>query len=163
MRIYVPATFSWLQPLLTTGKLHPRAAFAVTPALREYFVAGDEEEIAYQAYLDAARASLRMLAAGHEERFPHRRVVLTFEVPDSRVSWGEDSSVTLTPDELSVDDLASIHIDVARAEEDTAAAMAVVDQADLGDDDAEHLLANCEDHDLAWYDSAELAFVVELM
>ena len=64
---------------------------------------------------------------------------------------------------LSTDDLASIHIDVKQAENDTAAAIRMIDDADLGDDDAEHLVANCEDHDLAWYDPQELTMVAQLL
>ena len=136
MRIYVPATFSTLQELAENKSMPVRSgvAFAVTPALREYFTSGDDEELGYQAYLDAGRASLRLLSVGDEDRFPHRRVILTFEVDES----------TVTPDP-------------------TSGELRVIDEADLGDDDAEHLLANCEDHDLAWYDPQELPMVVQLL
>lgn len=168
MRIYVPATFSTLQELAENKSMPVRSgvAFAVTPALREYFTSGDDEELGYQAYLDAGRASLRLLSVGDEDRFPHRRVILTFEVDESTVTpdpTAGESTVRLDPPTLFADDLASIHIDVKQAEEDTAQALRVIDEADLGDDDAEHLLANCEDHDLAWYDPQELPMVVQLL
>ena len=88
MRIYVPATFSTLQELAENKSMPVRSgvAFAVTPALREYFTSGDDEELGYQAYLDAGRASLRLLSVGDEDRFPHRRVILTFEVDESTVA-----------------------------------------------------------------------------
>lgn len=169
MRIYVPATFSMLETLRTDQELALRRgiAFAVTGQLREFFSqTDDEEELAYQAYIDAARASLRLLSAGGETRFPHRRVVLTFEVDPARVDMDaidDDSAVQVSPPVLSVDDLASIHIDIAGAEADTAEAIRVIDEADLGEDDAEHLLANCEDNELAWYDPVELPFLLEFM
>ena len=37
-----------------------------------------------------------------------------------------------------------------------------VDAADLGDLDAEFLVGEAEDHELAWYDPGEVAFLVEL-
>ena len=44
MRIYVPATFSTLQELAENKSMPVRSgvAFAVTPALREYFTSGDD-------------------------------------------------------------------------------------------------------------------------
>jgi len=41
------------------------------------------------------------------------------------------------------------------------AAAAVVDQADLGDDDAEFVLGSVEDFDLAWYAPGEVVYLVE--
>ena len=40
-------------------------------------------------------------------------------------------------------------------------AAGAVDTADLGDLDAELLVGEAEDHDLAWYDPSEVAFLVE--
>ena len=39
---------------------------------------------------------------------------------------------------------------------------AAIDAADLGDLDAEFLIGEAEDHELAWYDPGEVAFLVEL-
>jgi len=65
VRVYVPATISMLRRLVADGELRPVAgtAFAVTPALRESYATGDTEELEYAAMADAARASLRLLAA----------------------------------------------------------------------------------------------------
>ena len=43
------------------------------------------------------------------------------------------------------------------------AAAAVIDQADLGDGDAEFTLGEAEDHELAWYAPEELPFLLELL
>jgi len=57
----------------------PAARYAVTPALREAYASGDEEELEYAALTEAARASLRMLAGNPAA--PPRRVVLAAEIP----------------------------------------------------------------------------------
>ncbi|WP_441303078.1 DUF6912 family protein, partial [Corynebacterium diphtheriae] len=59
MRVYLPATFSILQELDAQGSIVARSGygFAVTPALRDFYTAGDEEEIAESAFEDAALAS----------------------------------------------------------------------------------------------------------
>lgn len=45
----------------------------------------------------------------------------------------------------------------------TAAAIEAVDAADLGDEDAEITLGDCEDNLMSWYDSRELGVLVDLM
>ena len=138
MRVYVPATFDMLGVLAGEGTMPVRSGvgFALTPALREFYTSGDEEEIGYQAFLDAARASLRLLAIEDEERFPARRVVLSVDV--------DDDKLTLAP-------------------EDGEAVVEVIDRADLGDGDAEIMLGDCEDNLMSWYDAKELAFLVDLL
>ena len=42
-------------------------------------------------------------------------------------------------------------------------AMDAVDRADLGDEDAELAVGDAEDHDLAWYATQELPFLLELL
>lgn len=58
--------------------------------------------------------------------------------------------------------LAAVHLDLAEAQEPVRAA-AQVDDADLGDGDAEFVLGDAEDHELAWYAVQELPFLLELM
>ena len=60
--------------------------FAVTPALREAYASGDAEELEYAAMTEAARASLRLLAA--DPAAPPRRVVLAAEMPAEQVKLG---------------------------------------------------------------------------
>jgi hypothetical protein len=43
------------------------------------------------------------------------------------------------------------------------AAVEVIDSADLGDEDAELTVGDAQDHDLAWYASQELPFLVDLL
>jgi hypothetical protein len=65
MRVYIPATLAMLRTLVDSGELLPISgtAFALTPMLRESYAAGDSEELEYAAMNEAARASLRLLAA----------------------------------------------------------------------------------------------------
>ncbi|QGU03928.1 DUF6912 family protein [Corynebacterium comes] len=168
MRIYLPATFAMLTGLNETGKMPARSGwgFAATPALVEFYTSGDEEEIGYAAYLDAAEASLRLLAIGDEEAFPYRRVVVSVDLDDSVVTLAPDngeSVVALSPAEISLADIAAIHIDVEEAEEATRAAIAAIDASDLGDEDAELTVGNAQDNFMAFYDPTELPFLVELL
>ena len=43
------------------------------------------------------------------------------------------------------------------------AAVAVLDSADLGDEDAELTVGDAQDHDLAWYATQELPFLLDLL
>ncbi len=168
MRVYIPATFDILAALHREGE-HPvrsAVAFALTPAVREYYTGGDEEELAYSAFLDAAKASLRLLSIGDEERFPHRRVVISADVDSKAVTLHPEdgeSVVRLDPPRITVAQLAAIHVDDADAEAATARAIELIDAADLGDEDAELALGDCEDNLMSWYDCKELPFLVELM
>ncbi|AGP31380.1 DUF6912 family protein [Corynebacterium terpenotabidum] len=168
MRVYLPATFDMLGVLAREGQMPVRSGvgFALTPALQEFFTAGDEEEIEYQAFLEASRASLRLLTAGGEARFPHRRVVISADLPAAVVTATPDKGeavVTLSPSILEVDQLVAIHVDDEGNEAATAAAIDVVDAADLGDEDAEITLGDCEDNLMSWYDARELGILVDLL
>ena len=93
MRVYVPATWPMLRKLVDTGLLDPigGTAFALTPMLREFYTSGDDDELEYAAMLEAARASLRLLAVEFglgEDGVPARRVVVAADLDD----------VTLRPD-----------------------------------------------------------------
>ena len=43
------------------------------------------------------------------------------------------------------------------------AAIEAIDAADLGDEDAELAVGDAQDHDLAWYATQELPFLLELL
>lgn len=172
MRVYIPATFDMLAELNAAGQLTARSGwgFAVTPALNEFYTSGDEEEIAHVAFLDAARASLRLLATGEEgadaeAKFPHRRVVISIDAEDSAVQTHPESGesvVKLSPAQFGMEQVAAIHVDIEDSEAETAKAIAAIDAADLGDEDAELTVGDAEDNYLAWYDPSELRFLVEL-
>ncbi|MDD7582453.1 DUF6912 family protein [Corynebacterium sp. 32222D000AT] len=167
-RVYLPATFAMLTELKETGQLHARSGwgFMVTDALREFYTAGDEEEIAYSAFLEASMASLRLLAIGDEEHFPHRRVVISVDVPAEAVTpqpeMGEPV-VKLEPALITTEQLAAIHVDIAESETATAKAIEAIDTADLGDEDAELAVGDALDNFMAFYDPSELPFLVELL
>ena len=79
MRVYIPATLAMLQGLVSDGDMAPRSgtAFAVTPALRESYAEGDDDELAEVAIGEAAMASIRLLAAeSRADGLPLRRAVL---------------------------------------------------------------------------------------
>src|SRR5437660_896188 len=79
MRVYLPSTLPGLAVILARGEAEPGPlrAFAVTPALREAYASGDEEELEYVAMAAAGRESLRMLNV--DPKAPRRRAG---KVPD---------------------------------------------------------------------------------
>ncbi|MCQ9343099.1 hypothetical protein NQ015_04410 [Corynebacterium sp. 153RC1] len=165
MRVFIPATFDILAELAENGAFHARSGygFAVTPALREFFTEGEDEELSEIAFDDAARASLRLLATGEAGRYPHRRVVISVDIDDSKVALypdGGEAVVKLAEPEVKLAQLAAIHVDLEAAEEATAKAVELVDAADLGDEDAELAVGDALDNFMAWYDPSELAMLM---
>jgi hypothetical protein len=134
----------------------PLTAFAVTPALREWYLDDDIEELEYAAFAEATRGSLRLLDA--DPTAPRRRVVLSADVPDGEVKPHPelDRAVVRIAVPVLVAWLASIHVDDADAAEEIAAAAAAVLNAELGDDDAQFVVDNAEGHELQWYGVQEL-------
>jgi hypothetical protein len=174
VRVYLPATTTVLRTLVDDGRLPgPHTAFAVTPALREFYAVSDAEadteELEYAALLTAARASLRLLDV--DPMAARRRVVLAADVPDDAVEIKDDP--TRDPDadrgtvrvsaDIGVRDIASAHIDGADAEDDVRAAVNVVLEADLGSDDAQFVVDQAEGHELAWYATQEIGPVLDLL
>jgi len=167
VRIYVPATVAGLRRLLDTEQLQPLSgtAFALTPRLRESYAAGDDEELEYVAMSEAARASLRLLAAELADDLdaPPRRAVVSADVEDVTLRPDLDDAVVRVAGPIPMARLAAVHLDLVEAADAVRAAAAVVDAADLGDPDAEFVLGDVEDHELAWYGVQELPFVLELL
>ena len=60
-------------------------------------------------------------------------------------------------------ELAAVYVDNAAAEPAVRAAIDVIDDADLGDEDAELTVGDAQDHDLAWYATQELPFLLDLL
>ena len=162
MRVYLPSTLPAVADALAKGEAGPPPleAFAVTPALREAYASGDDEELEYVAMLTAARRSLRLLADDPDA--PRRRAVLAADVPDREVSWDpydDEPAAVVLATAVPRAALVSGHIDAVEAEADVAAAAAAVAEADLGDGDAAFTVDSAEGHELAWYALQELEYL----
>jgi hypothetical protein len=191
MRVYVPATLAMLRRLVADGSMFPVSgtAFAVTPKLREAYAEGDDDELGEVAMREAALASLRLLAIDTDasdnqanendasasdndtgaadpraaQPLPPRRAVLVADVDPVTLRPDLDDAVVRVGAPVTVDEVAAIYVDTGAAEGAVRAAMAVIDAADLGDEDAELAVGDAQDHDLAWYATQELPFLLELL
>ncbi len=163
MRVYIPATMSMLQRLVAEGSIQPLSgtAFAVTPALREAYADGDDDELAEVAIGEAALASIRLLAAEDAEG-PVRRAVIVADA-DASPRPDLDDAVVRIAGRVGIGSVAAAYVDNAAAESAVQAAIAVIDEADLGDEDAELTVGDAQDHDLAWYATQELPFLLDLL
>jgi len=139
-------------------------AFAVTPMLRESYAEGGDDELAEVALRDAGLASLRLLAADDAgSGLPPRRAVLVAEVEGATARPDLDDAVVRLAGPIGIDDVIAAYVDNADAEPAVLAAIDAVDEADLGDEDAELVVGDAQDHDLAWYATQELPFLLELL
>ncbi len=172
MIVYIPATLAMLQQLVAEGSLRPvnGTAFALTPTLREAYAEGDDDELAEVALREAALASLRLLAGSEPEAadapshsLPPRRAVLAAEIDDVTYRPDLDDAVVRLAAAVPIEDVIAAYVDTAGAEADVRKAMEAVDAADLGDEDAELIVGDALDHDLAWYANQELPFLLELL
>lgn len=170
MRVYVPTTLPRLAAISAAGRIEPgTVAYAVTPALREWYVNGDIEELEYAAMADAARDSLRQIAAAIREAElsggragPARRVVIAADVPDGDVQPlsapiddGSRAMVRVSA-AVPIARMASVHVDDDEAEAAVSAAARAVSDADAGDEDAKFVVDAVEDHELLWYAVQEI-------
>jgi hypothetical protein len=165
VRVYVPATLAMLQQMVADRLLHARSgtAFAVTPTLRESYAEGDDDELAGVALREAALASLRLLAGEGTSDLPPRRAVVVAEVEGVTARPDLDDAVVRLSASIAYDDVIAAYVDNADAEPAVVQAIEVVDAADLGDEDAEFIVGDAQDHDLAWYAPQELPFLIELL
>jgi hypothetical protein len=137
-------------------------AFAVTPTLRESYAEGDDDELADVALREAALASLRLLG-DDESGLPPRRAVLVADAENVTVRPDLDDAVVRLSGPIAFDDVTAAYVDNADAEPAVQAAIEAVDDADMGDEDAEFVVGDAQDHDLAWYAAHELPFLLELL
>lgn len=169
MRVYVPLTISGLAEAYKTGELGtgPFAAYAVTPALREWYLSDDIEELEYAALSRAALASLRLIAL--DPGAPRRRVVVAVDVPDGAAVSDPDRG--LDPASLgevrvggavALAKAAAVHVDSGEAQADVSAAADALGAADRGDDDAQFVVDGAEDHELLWFATQEIPNLVGL-
>jgi hypothetical protein len=174
MRVFLPSTLPALAEVLQTGQVGanpdsspaadpgPLSGYAVTPALREAYASGDEEELEYAALTAAARASLRLLAG--DPAAPPRRVVLAAELPAEQVKLDardHEPGRVLIAVAVPVAWLVSAHADDTDAGPDVRAAADALAAADAGDEDAKFAVDGAEGHELGWYASQELAYLAE--
>ncbi|WP_328997288.1 hypothetical protein OHA18_22800 [Kribbella sp. NBC_00709] len=164
MRVYIPSTLRLLSAACNAGEIGPAplTAYAVTPALREWYADGDDEELEYAAMAQAARASVGLLAV--DPGIARRRVVVAAEV--SAVPPA-DGSVELGDARLELHvvipwrAVAAVHVDAADAVPVVRKAADLWEAAHsaelLGaDDDAVFALDSCEGEDLLWYATQEI-------
>ena len=159
VRVYVPATVPMLAALRASGRLGtgPMIAHAVTPALREWYAEGDEEELEYVAFTRAAQAALQLLR--HDPAAPRRRVVVSADVASTALIREDvelGSSTVRLPEPVTLGEVAAIHVDGADATAEVAAAADMVEEALAGDPDAQFTVDGAEDHELEWYAVSEL-------
>ena len=164
MRIYLPATLPALRSLLDTGEFGepPLPAYAVTPALREWYAIGDAEELEYTVLSLAATASVRLLDADQDA--VRRRVVVVAEVPDGSVEAAAhvDRAAVRVTTGVPLRLVQAVHVDDPSAVADVTVAADAVVEADLGSEDAAFRLEGAEGHELQWYASQEIGPLVEL-
>lgn len=158
MRVYLPATFTVLDRIADAREVGPAPvrAFAVTPALREWYAVGDGEELEYAATMAAAHDSLRLLQS--DPIAPRRRVVVAADVPDEAVTATPDvhpAAVTIAVP-VPFDALVSLHVDDAAASEAVRRAATDVLRADAGDPEAQYEVGATDDEPLQWYAVGEL-------
>ncbi|MGA4990678.1 DUF6912 family protein [Nonomuraea bangladeshensis] len=163
MRVYLPCTLPALATAVKLGELGPAplTGYAVTPALTEWYASGDTEELEYVALTEAARASLRMLAADRADgvQAPPRRVVVAAEVPEGAARAGadlEERARVRLAQAVPLTKVAAVHIDDVEAAADIEAALAALPAADEGDDDARFTVDGAEAHELMWYATQEI-------
>ncbi|MEU4228694.1 hypothetical protein AB0F17_30745 [Nonomuraea sp. NPDC026600] len=168
MRVYLPCTFPALTRAVEVGELGPAplTGYAVTPALTEWYASGDTEELEYVALTEAARASLRMLAADHADgvEAASRRLVVVAEVPDGALSIGsdlEERARVRVAEPVPMAKVAAVHVDDLYAVPDIQAAIAALPAADAGDDDARFTLDGAEAHELMWFATQEIADLIQ--
>jgi hypothetical protein len=163
MRVYLPSTLAELASALVAGQVGPAPVigYAVTPALREWYASGDLEELEYVAMMQAARASVRLLHA--DLNTPRRRVVLAAELSESDVSitngFDKPGQVEIKQP-VSFTDVVSGHVDDAEAICDIDAAASALPASDSGDADAKFVVDGAEGHELLWYATQELLYLI---
>jgi hypothetical protein len=89
-------------------------------------------------------------------------VVVAADMDDVTLRPDLDDAAVRISGPVPMDRIASIHVDSEEAEHAVREAASVVDKADLGDLDAEFLVGEAEDQELAWYAPAEISFLVDL-
>lgn len=160
MRVYLASTLPLLARAQSSSRFAEAGAtcHAVTPELREWYAAAHGEELEYVALLEAAEASLRLVAA--DPGAPRRRVVVAAEVPAGLVQPARSGealrSTAVLAGPVERRHVVSVHIDDREAEADVDAAARALPAAARGDEDAQFVVDGADGHDLLWYDATEI-------
>ncbi|MCL6551065.1 MAG: hypothetical protein K6T37_08655 [Acidothermus cellulolyticus] len=161
MRLYVPFTVSALKrrwqgmesELVGPGTV----VHGVTPALREWYVEGDDEDLEYAAMTEAAAAAVHLVVAELNAGLPGPagRVVLSVDLPDREVEHLPDLGMTALGTRVAVhaSDVAALHADEAAADPELRRLAAAIREET---DDAPALLEQIVDRDLLWYAPSEV-------
>jgi hypothetical protein len=155
VRVYLPTTLPDLRRWRASGQAPPGPAAAVTPAIREWYVDADAEELEYAAQRVAARVSLELLAADPE--LPRRRCVLAADVPDADVATVDSPrGIVTVGTAVPTRQWASLLIDDEEADVVVSAAASALGAA-ADDADAAFTVDEAEATELGWYAIQELA------
>jgi hypothetical protein len=164
VRVYLPATVPLLTMWLAAGQIMPvdgepgteSVAYAVTPTLRESYFEADLDELEHAAQIAASIGSLELLAA--DPVAPRRRVVVAVEVGDHFVTPDplRGRAVVRLVGAVPIANWASALVDDPAADDVVEAAIAGLQQAAAGDEDAQFAIDEAEAHELGWYAVQEL-------
>lgn len=155
-RVYIPSTTGRLRELLVSGGLGPTPvhAHAVTREALAVLADADEEEQEYAVLTAAAQDSLGLLSA--EER--PRRVVV---VAEAGTVIDTDGSRVELHEVVPLRNVVAVHADSEDAEEDVAAARDAWVDGQAGDEAAQRVVDRCEEHELGWFATQEMAALVD--
>jgi hypothetical protein len=156
MRVFVASTLTRLAELHRSGRLavDDGSAFAVTPALREWYADSAAEELDYAALTEAAGASVGMLASDPDA--PPRRVVVAADVTAALPDTSHGRAGVRLAEPVLLHQVASVHVDAIDAEETVRRAIDAAPAAAAGDDDAAAAVEEPEGFELMWYATQEL-------
>lgn len=146
VRVYLPATMAELATLASARVLRPSAlGYCVTPALQRIDPGAERDEWEFEAFCDAAAASIALI----EATVP-RRVVVSVDVDPAVLAPRPNAGTTAVQlgDDVPLSAVAAVHVDGLDAVPHVAAVLAG-EPPDSLDEVA-----------LEWYDPAEIAALV---
>ena len=89
--------------------------------------------------------------------------MLAADVDDVKFRPDLDDAVVRLGAPVAIDQVVAAYVDNVGAEPAVSRAIEVIDVADLGDEDADLIVGDAQDHDLAWYANQELPFLLDLL
>lgn len=168
--VYIPSTMPRLEGLFKHGSVTPESllAFTITPEIKEKFVYDEEEQLDHVAFLAAADGSLRLLsgeilACEEDKKFYPRRVVISARVQYAKTRVDLDDCAVELSSPVTVEHVDAIYIDTKENEPLVVKAAEVIDEADLGSDEAQNIIDDMHDKLLAWYSVQEVPFLLDLL